>query len=67
MTTFTIATDSATQTITAATADEAAAKFATGEGWRGVSTVEQWRDHLESLGGHGHIADESGDVVRVSA
>jgi len=66
MPTFTIATDSATMTITAATADKAAEQFAKSEGWRGVESVEAWEAYLERVGGHGHIAQDGVDLARVS-
>lgn len=62
MTTFYISTDSASEEILAATADEAANEFARGEDaprWvRDVDSLQRW---LEKVGGFGCMRNESTD------
>lgn len=65
MTAYTIATDSSTETITAASADEAAARYATGEGWRGIQTADQLRAYVARAGGSGTMQDGDGVIWTV--
>lgn len=57
---FAISTDSSTEEIKAASADDAARKYAAGEGWRGVATAAGLRRYIERAGGYGTMTGPDG-------
>lgn len=63
MTDYTISTDSCSMTITAETADLAAAEFAARDEIRGVSTVEQLVAYLERVGGYGTVSEDASGAI----
>lgn len=68
LSTFRVTTDSASETIDAANADEAARIFAESEGFTGVTDLDSLRAYLVRAGGYGTVADADGAIVmRVGA
>lgn len=58
--TFAIVTDSGSEELTAYDADDAARKYAAGQGWRGIVTADDLRDYVADTGGWGTMTGPDG-------
>jgi len=64
---YEISTDSASDTISAASADAAAEEFARGEGLRRIHTADELREYIEERGGYGSMSADGITIWRVES